>query len=152
MSNCWTYWFLRVEKGFWKTTSNQWRFFVYIFLKYFSPRPLILLCQNEANGFSYMFNALFLWLLAKFMRKQGFFVTLVKKYKYFFASNILRYSPPDGQWCFSFATNRQLAICHKAKTPLAIWRRVAEDVTCEEVLEFFHEFNRKSLFSHEFRL
>ena len=49
------------------------------------------------------------------------------------------------------AANRQLAVCRKAKTPLAIWWRVAEDVTCEEVLEFFHEFNRKSLFSHEFR-
>ena len=31
------------------------------------------------------------------------------------------------------------------KTPLAIWRRVAEDVTCEEVLVFFHEHNKKSL-------
>ena len=59
-----------------------------------------------------------------------------------------------GTWFFQhfLLLQKVLAICRKAKTPLVIWWQVVEDVNCEEVLVFFHEYNTKSLFSHEFRL
>ena len=45
--------------------------------------------------------------ISEIYEKTTIFCYTREKYKYFFASNILRYSPPDGQGCFSFAANRQ---------------------------------------------